>query len=138
VVSPGTTVTALCWAGSALLVVSAVIHLHLWSSGYRHIPTIGPLFLLQGIAGIVVAVAVAVSRHALVAAAGALFALGTVGGLILSVEVGLFGFRDSFSAPWATTSLVVELAAVLLLGAAAFVGIHGSAGHDDATALDTK
>jgi hypothetical protein len=122
--SPGLVASLLCWAGAVLLVASAVIHLHLWSTGYQHIPTIGPLFLLQGIAGIVVALAVAVSRHYLVALAGALFAAGTIGGLILSVEVGLFGFKDSFSAPWATDSLVIEIAAFCVLVAASFLGMH--------------
>jgi hypothetical protein len=121
--SPGWAVTALCWSGSLLLVVSALIHLHLWSTGYRHIPTIGPLFLLQGAAGIVLAVAVAVSRHVLVTVAAAGFALGTIGGLLVSVEVGLFGFKDSFSAPDARVSLAVEAAAFVVLASASVLEI---------------
>jgi hypothetical protein len=105
------------------LIVSSAIHLHLWSTGYRHIPTIGPLFLLQGVAGIVMAVAVAVSRQAVVTAVGALLALGTIGGLVVSVEIGLFGFKDSFSAPDATLSLVVEAAAFVVLAAASVAGL---------------
>ncbi len=120
---PPMVVSLLCWAGSILLVASAVIHLHLWSTGYRHIPTIGPLFLLQGIAGIVVALAVAVTRNLLVALGAALFAAGTIGGLVLSVEVGLFGFRDSFSAPYATMSLVIESAAFVVLAAAVVISL---------------
>jgi hypothetical protein len=99
--------------------VSALIHFHLWSTGYRDIPTIGPLFVLQAIVGLVAAVAVAVTRHPWVAAASALFVASTIGGLVLSVEVGLFGFTDSFSAPYATTSLIVESAAVVVLAVAA-------------------
>jgi hypothetical protein len=37
-----------------------VIHLQLWSQGYRDISVIGPLFLVQGIGSIIVAVAVVV------------------------------------------------------------------------------
>ena len=118
--SPDLTHSLLFWVGALLVAGSAVIHLHLWSTGYRHIPTIGPLFLVQGIAGLLAAVAVGVTRHPLVAAATALFVAGTIGGLVLSVEVGLFGFRDSFSAPWATTSLVVEAAAAVVLATAAY------------------
>src|SRR5580698_4973526 len=80
IASPGPTVTALCWAGSLLLIASGLIHLHLWATGYRHISTIGPLFLLQGIAGIALALVVAVSRQLLAMVAGALFALGTMAG----------------------------------------------------------
>ncbi len=119
---PGLIATVLCLAGAVLLVVSAVIHLHLWSTGYRHIPTIGPLFLLQGIAGIALALLVAVTRRGWAAVIGAGFAASTIGGLVLSVEVGLFGFKDSLSAPDATLSLVVESAAFLVLAAAVLVG----------------
>jgi hypothetical protein len=73
---PDQATTILCLTGGLLLIVSAIIHLHLWSIGYRNIPTIGPLFLLQGVAGIMLAMAVVTTRRALVALAGALFAVG--------------------------------------------------------------
>ncbi len=115
-------VTMGSWLGAGLLIWSAVIHLHLWSTGYRHIATIGPLFLLQGVLGIVLAVGIAVVRRPLALAAGALFAVGTIGGLLLSVNVGLFGFQDSLSAPFAVQSLVVEIVAALVLGVTATIG----------------
>src|SRR5260370_27065686 len=39
----------------ALLAWIGYIHLHLWQEGYRHIPTNGPLFLLDAAAGFVLA-----------------------------------------------------------------------------------
>ena len=36
---------------AALLVLIGYIHLHLWQEGYRQIPTNGPLFLLDAVAG---------------------------------------------------------------------------------------
>ena len=114
--------TVLCLIGAVLLIVSSVIHLHLWSKGYRHVPTIGPLFLLQGVVGIVIALAVGVTRRTWAALAGAVFAASTMGGLLLSVEVGLFGFKDSLSAPDASLSLAVESAALVVLASAALVG----------------
>jgi predicted lipoprotein with Yx(FWY)xxD motif len=81
-------------AGAALLIASASIHLDLYLTGYRSIPTIGWLFLLQVIAGYVLAVAIPLTAHRLAAAAGALFALGTLGGYLLSLKVGLFGFTE--------------------------------------------
>lgn len=122
--SPGWVVSALCWTGSVLLIVSALIHLHLWSTGYRHIPTIGPLFLLQGVVGVVLALAVAISRHLLVTLAAAVFALGTIGGLLVSIEVGLFGFKDSFSAPYAGASLAVEAAGFAVLASSTVIGVR--------------
>ena len=50
------TTTAFVVAG-VLVIWSSYIHLHLWQSlGYRHIATIGPLFLLQFIGGFLVGV----------------------------------------------------------------------------------
>jgi hypothetical protein len=72
---------------------------------------------------VAVALLVAVSRHSVAALRGALFAAGTVGDLILSVEVGLLGFMDSLSAPYATASLMVESAAFAVLLTAALPGL---------------
>jgi len=102
-------------AGAGLLLASAIIHLHLWASGYRTIKTIGPLFLVQGICGIVLFVSVGLIRRVFIGILGALFAAGTITGLELSVHRGLFGYRTTMSAPWVTTSLIIEGAAVLLL-----------------------
>jgi predicted lipoprotein with Yx(FWY)xxD motif len=55
---------------------------------------IGWLFLLQVIAAFGLAAAVLVSGSRLAAAAGAGFALSTLGGYLLSVQFGLFGFKE--------------------------------------------
>ena len=81
-------------AGAALLIASGAIHLDLYLTGYKSIPTIGPLFLLQIIAAFVLAAAILVTRHWLAAAAGAGFAASTLGGYLLSLKVGLFGFTE--------------------------------------------
>ena len=93
------------------------IHLHLWDNGYNSIPAgdggnvIGPLFVANFCAAVVVGLAVLsvpTARLHLPAAAAAVLALGTLGGLLASVNGGLFGFRDSLSAPFAHESLVIE------------------------------
>ena len=81
-------------AGAALLAATGGIHLDLYLTGYRSIPTIGWLFLLQVIAAFGLALAVLVSGSRLAAAAGAGFALSTLGGYLLSVWIGLFGFKE--------------------------------------------
>jgi predicted lipoprotein with Yx(FWY)xxD motif len=111
-------------AGSGLLIATAAIHLDLYLTGYRTIPTIGWLFLLQVIAafGLGLAVLAIPSRLVitgrLAAAAGAGFALATLGGYILSVWIGLFGFKEVRT----TSGIVagaVEVAAFAVLAALA-------------------
>ncbi len=119
----GLAVNVLAWVGAVLLVLSAAIHLHLWSQGYKEIPTIGDLFIVQGVAGILLALVVAVFRRFVLVAAGALFAIGTAGGLLSSIWFGLFGFRESIHAPYVVTSLVIEGAAFVVLTVAAFFAV---------------
>ena len=101
--------------GSALLATSGAIHLHLWAMGYRNIPTIGVLFLAQGLAGAAMAVLLVVTRRLLVVVTAAGFFVATIGGFLLSTYVGLFGFMDTLAAPFAGVSLVVESAGAIIL-----------------------
>jgi hypothetical protein len=114
-------VTLLAVAGAGLLVWSGVIHLQLWSDGYRSISVIGPLFLIQGIASIVLAVALVAFRRLVLLAAGAVLAVATAAGLLLSAGIGLFGYQESLAVPYAETSLAVEFTSAAVLAAAAAI-----------------
>jgi len=120
--------------GSALLATSGAIHLHLWAMGYRTIPSIGPLFLFQGIAGIAMALLLVVSRRLLLVVMAAGFMIATIGGLLLSIYFGLFGFRDTLAAPFAGVSVGVESAGTVIL---ALVGIVLVLGHTHSAARMT-
>jgi|GEM_PF-1219492 len=115
--------TLILVVASSLLVVSAVLHLHLWASGYRAIPTIGPLFLAQGIATPIIAVVLVLTRWLVSVAAAAATMIATIGGFVLADTVGLFGFHDGFAAPFASISFGFEVTAVglLLIGGALVV-----------------
>ena len=104
---------ALRLAGAGLLVVTGAIHLDLYLTGYRTIPTIGWLFLLQVIAAFVLAAGVLLGSR-LAAAAGALFALSTLGGYLLSIWFGLFNFREVRTTAGIVAG-VIEVAAFALL-----------------------
>jgi hypothetical protein len=124
------TVLALAAIGAAFLVWSAVIHLELWGDGYSDISIIGPLFLAQGIGCIVLGVAIVAFRSLALLAAGAVAGAATAVGLLLTVHVGLFGYTESLSVPYATLSLAVEFTAafVLLLATALLaLGAHARA-----------
>src|SRR5205085_3818291 len=118
--------TLTLFAGAALAATSGAIHLHLWADGYRTIPTIGPLFLFQGIAGVVLAVVLAASRRLLVALATVGFMVATVGGFLLSVYIGLFGFSDTLAAPWAGVALAVEITGAVVLTAGSALLVLGA------------
>jgi predicted lipoprotein with Yx(FWY)xxD motif len=80
--------------GAGLLTATGAIHLDLYLTGYRTIPTIGWLFLAQIIAAIGLGLAVLILPSRLASGAGAGFAAATLGGYLLSLRVGLFGFRE--------------------------------------------
>jgi predicted lipoprotein with Yx(FWY)xxD motif len=101
-------------AGAGLLIAAGAIHLDLYLTGYRSIPVIGWLFLLQVIA------AFALGLAGLAAAGGAGFALATLGGYLLSVWTGLFGFREVRTTAGVAAG-VIEVAAFAVLATLALV-----------------
>jgi hypothetical protein len=104
---------------AALLITSGAIHLHLWDIAYRHVATLGPLFLVQGIVAILLGLAILLSRNILLVAAGAALCVGTIGGFILADTVGVFGFKLPYITTEAWTVLVVEIAAIIALAVTA-------------------
>ena len=131
-------------AGAGLLIATGAIHLDLYLTGYRTIPTIGWLFLLQVIAAFGLGLAVlatgwpvvggrtaagarSVIAGRLAAAGGAGFALATLGGYLLSVWIGLFGFKEVRT----TTGIVagvIEVAAFAALAALALAPVAQAPG----------
>jgi predicted lipoprotein with Yx(FWY)xxD motif len=118
---------ALRVTGPGLLIASAAIHLDLYLTGYRSIPTIGWLFLLQVIAGFGLGLAAVVIPHRLTAGAAAGFCLATLGGYLLTVWVGLFGFKEVRTTAGIVAG-VIEIAAFAALAALALQGQGGWAG----------
>jgi hypothetical protein len=125
--------TAVVWAlrvlGAALLAGMGWIHLDLWLDGYRDIDVIGPAFLLNTLAGFGLAALLLVTPRRFVpwvAGLGALAAAGTLGALLLSTTVGLFGFTESTAAALWWESFWVELAAVVVLAGLAVVSARRS------------
>jgi predicted lipoprotein with Yx(FWY)xxD motif len=105
-------------AGALLLAVSGVVHLDLYLTGYRSIPVIGWLFLVQVVVAFVLAVAVLVTHSWLAAAGSAGFALSTLGAYLLAVLTGLFGFREIRTRAGIAAGLI-EVAAFGVLALAA-------------------
>ena len=115
----GTVVGVLRLLGAALMVAIAAIHLYLWQQGYDGIDVIGPAFLLQSVLGIggagLLLITPARWLH-LAAALDWLFAAGSLGALLISTTVGLFGFVETTTATLWWETLWVEIAAIVVLG----------------------
>jgi hypothetical protein len=98
---------------SVAVLISALVHLYLWDDGMREVDVIGPAFLVNGVGGILIAVAVLAWRHWLPLLAAAGFGAATLGAYLLSRTVGLAGVRETITTTEAVVSAVVEVLAVV-------------------------
>ena len=119
---------ALRLAGGGLLIATAAIHLDLYLTGYRSIPTIGWLFLLQVIVAFALGALVLATGQWLAAAAGAVFALATLGGYLLTVWIGLFGFTEVRTTAGIVAGVIEVATFAALAGLAAMPARSGRRG----------
>jgi hypothetical protein len=92
--------------------LAAVVHLDLWVQGFRSIATIGPLFMLDFVAGMIIGVGVLVWRHWLPALAAAGFGTATVVAFWISVVHGLFGVKETTNGSPELLAEIAEYSAV--------------------------
>jgi hypothetical protein len=112
---------------AGLLVWIAGIHVRLWQEGYKFIPTDGPLFLLDAIVAFALAAAILAWAAPLTGLLATGFVAATLGALIISLTVGLFGFRESIAASFVVLSIELEsVATLVLLGCTAFAASASS------------
>lgn len=116
-------VAGLIVVGAVATAWSGYVHLKLWNmeNGYAQLPTVGKMFLLQGIACLVLAVGVVALRRLVVVVLTALLMAASIGGLVISVHRTLFGYQESMDVSYKTSSLVVESMAVAAFVAAAIL-----------------
>jgi hypothetical protein len=100
---------------AAGVLVSAAVHLWLWYDGFRTVSVIGPLFMVNAVAGALIAVGVMVWRHWVPLFLAVGFGACTLVAFLLSVTIGLFGFQEI----WTTLAVVAALAEILALVAGA-------------------
>jgi hypothetical protein len=85
----------MCGLAATGVLLSAVVHFDLWyAQGFREVDTIGPLFLLNAIGGLVIGLVLICWRHWLPALAAAGFGAATLVAFYLSVTIGLFNFKE--------------------------------------------
>jgi hypothetical protein len=118
--------------GAVLLVVSGYVHLHLWDIAYRHVDTLGPLFLVQAAAAVVLAVLMIAWPTRLVLVAAAVFSAGTIAGFVKAINGGIFGFTLPVITSWAKLALGAEIGVIFLAAAALLVDLSGAPGESGA------
>ncbi|NYH79585.1 hypothetical protein FHR84_002923 [Actinopolyspora biskrensis] len=79
---------------AAGLLMSAVVHFELWAQGVSEVAVIGPLFLLNAVAGLVLALVLLAWKHWLPAVGALGFGALTLAAFVLAVTVGLFGSHE--------------------------------------------
>lgn len=112
-VTPGSRVLRGLVAASVLL--SGVIHLELWADGMREVEIIGPSFLVNAVAGVVIGVWVLLDARppALLLAAG--FGAATLAAFVVStLPSGLFGVHETWDGTAQVLCAVAEALAVVL------------------------
>lgn len=112
---------------AAAVVVSGAVHLLLWFDGFRDIDVVGPLFLLNALAAVAIAIATLVWRHWLPLLAAVGFGASTLAAFILSTTVGFFGVREMWQGTEVITAAVSEALAVVA-GIAALITERGKSG----------
>jgi hypothetical protein len=97
------------------LLGSAWVHYDLWANeGFDEIDTIGPLFLVNVVAGVVLAVAVLLWRHWLPVLGAIGFGAVTLAAYLISLTPsGLFAVREQFVTPAETWGVVTEAGCVV-------------------------
>jgi len=110
--------STMVWQVLSALALLAMGGLHVWLVFHGTGGILGVLFSLNGLGGLVLAIAILVTRGRLLQIAtvlGLLFLAGTLLALVLALTVGLFGIQSSLDYDLALTTLIVESIGVVIL-----------------------
>ena len=102
------------------VLVSAAVHLRLWFDGFRDLHMVGPAFMLNAVAGLVIAVLLVVWRHWIPLLLAVGFGVATLGAFIVSATVGLYGVHESWTGGYVFAAAVSEAVAIVV-GAVVFL-----------------
>ena len=103
------------------VVVSGVVHLQRWRTGMRYVDVVGPAFLVNAVAGVVIGVLLLAWRHWVPPFLAFGFGLATLAAFVVATSpVGLFGVHSRWEGAAEWTSAVTEAIAIVL-GLAALV-----------------
>jgi asparagine N-glycosylation enzyme membrane subunit Stt3 len=99
---------------AAAVLVSAYVHLYEWLNGFRHDNVMGPLFAVNVVAGVVIAVLLFTWQHWLVPFLAFGFGASTLGGFaIATTSAGLFGTHEKWQGAYVWLAAVSEAVAII-------------------------
>jgi len=113
--------------GAAALLVSAAVHLIEWFSGVRN-QSVGPLFLVNVVAGVVIAGLLIRWQHWLPAFLTLGFGAATLGAFLISSTVGLLGVHATWEGVYVFAAAASEIVCIVV-GGLLLLRARDSVGH---------
>lgn len=95
------------------VLVSAAVHLYLWLNGVREQGTVGQLFVLNVVAGVVIAVLLLAWRSWVPPFLAVGFGASTLAAFTIASTVGLFGIHTTWSGFYVWAAAVSEVVAIV-------------------------
>ena len=96
------------------VLVSAYVHLREWLDGMRDVHVIGPLFVVNIVAGVVIAVLLLTWKHWLAPFLALGFGASTLGGFaIATTSAGLFGDHEKWQGNYVWIAAAAEVVAII-------------------------
>jgi len=102
------------WITAAAVLVSAYVHLKEWFDGFRHVHVIGPLFVVNIVSGVVIAVLLVTWKHWFAPFLAFGFGATTLAGFaIATTSAGLFGDHEKWQGSYIWVAAIAEAVTVL-------------------------
>ncbi len=98
---------------AAAVLVSGAVHLKLWFDGFRHENVIGPAFMINAVAGLVIAALLLRWRHWVPLFLAVGFGASTLGAFVIASTVGLFGVHEHWEGFYVWAAAVSEAVAII-------------------------
>ena len=99
--------------GAVALLVSAAVHLYMWFNGVRD-QSVGPMFMVNAVSGVVIAVMLVQWRHWIPAFLTLGFGAATLGAFIISATVGLLGIHSDWAGWTVWTAATAEVVCIVV------------------------
>lgn len=100
------------------VLVSAYVHLRMWFDGVKDQHVVGPAFMVNAVAGVVIAILLLAWRSWEPPLLAAGFGAATMAAFVVAATVGLFGVHDHWTGGYVWTAFIAE-AVALVAGLAA-------------------